>query len=564
MRHFRRFSRNYFRQMLTLSVGVLLLLCMVTSVVFFSSARNSTMKTMESLEIERTADLLRQADIFMSRFVSTNTVFSSLNIPYEQIDFSVPNYWTRTVFNRMIMSHENANNYTYNIDIILNGISTKPSTVPHERTLGKYSVFTIYTAAESVWPYYFDLTSFKRNGSESVTMTISAYHLSKQFLHYGDTERMDYLLLSDGTVLLSNSRNAFFSNIETVQPELWNQVLSDDTTLHTYGKYYASVSQPDKYGFRMLSLVDKNVYSPRYNSMLMQVAVMSLALLMMAVLISVFLTVRFYRPIGNMVKLLRTYIPEDLRDYENEIAFINQNVSKYVAKSREQESILPQTISGIQEAQAASMQHQINSHFLFNTLENIKAISISEMGIDNEIENSIMLLNNIIRESILQKNVIVSLAHEIHLADSYLQLMQIRFPGVQISWDIDESLLNCSVFKFSMQPVLENCFTHAFKSKTDKDRCITIEIRRFGEDFTIGICDNGCGIDEKTMRYLNELLIAGDESVSPRSVGIHNIQKRITAVFGKDYGITISSSPEKTTVSIRYPVTELRENESQR
>ncbi len=87
-----------------------------------------------------------------------------------------------------------------------------------------------------------------------------------------------------------------------------------------------------------------------------------------------------------------------------------------------------------------------------------------------------------------------SLAHEIHLADSYLQLMQIRFPGVQIQWDLDESLMDYSMFQFFLQPVLENCFIHAFKSTSKKEKQISILIRREGEDFVISICDNGCGI----------------------------------------------------------------------
>ena len=60
---------------------------------------------------------------------------------------------------------------------------------------------------------------------------------------------------------------------------------------------------------------------------------------------------------------------------------------------------MPQTLTQLHNAQTAVLQHQINSHFLFNTLENIKTISVTELGIDNEVENCIMLLNTIIREA---------------------------------------------------------------------------------------------------------------------------------------------------------------------
>ena len=548
------YARHYFRQMLFLTIGVLLALCVLFTGILYTSASNSMLKNIAGEEMDRTEELLRKADIYMSQFVSNNTVFSGLNIPYEQTDVSA-NYWTHTIYDRMIWSHVNSDSYTQNIDVILNGQSTYPSPIVHQRTLGKYSVFTIYTEEKPAWPYYFDLTSVKRSGAESVTITVSAYHLSKELFSWKDETRRDYLLLSDGTILLANEKTAYFSNIDEIYPGILKKTNSEEGGLLEYGDYLYILSQPDKYGFRMLSMVENGTYTQQYQSVIFQTLAMSLVLWMMAILLSCFLVIRFYRPIRDMVNLLKTYIPEDLENYESEIAFLNQNISKYMEKGRKLEVVLPQTISQMQEAQAASMQHQINSHFLFNTLENIKAISITELGIDNQIENCIVLLNTIIRESVIQKNAIVSLSDEIHLADSYLKLMQIRFPGVQIHWSVDESLLTCQVFKFTLQPILENCFIHAFKNRTGGEKRIDIQAAYQGDDFVIRVCDNGCGIDAKTLERLKSILDMNGGEEGGSSVGIRNIQRRITVVFGPKYGITLHSTPEETVVEIRYPVT---------
>lgn len=549
------YARHYFRQMLLLTIAVLLALCVLFTGILYANASKSMLKNIAGEEAERTNELLRKAGIYMGQFVANNTVFNGLNIPYEQTDVSA-NYWTRTIYDRMIWSHVNSDSYTQNIDVMLNGRSTYPSPVAHERTLGKYSVFVIYTEEEPAWPYYFDLTSAKRNGVESVTLTVSAYHLSKELFNWKDGTHRDYLLLSDGTVLLANEKTAYFINIEEIFPGILEEAAAEEEGPLKYGDYRYILSRPDKYGFRMLSMVEKGTYTQQYRNVILQTLVMSLILWGMAILLSCFLVIRFYRPIRDMVNLLKTYIPEDLQDYENEIAFLDQNVSKYVEKGRELEVVLPQTIARMQEAQAASMQHQINSHFLFNTLENMKAISIAELGIDNQIENCIVLLNTIIRESVLQKNAIVSLSDEIHLADSYLKLMQIRFPGVQIRWSVDESLLTCRVFKFTLQPVLENCFIHAFKSRIGGEKRIDIQAEHYEDGFVIRVCDNGCGIDGKTLERLKSILDANGGEDGGSSVGIRNIQKRITVVFGPKYGITLYSTPEKTVVEIRYPVTE--------
>ena len=106
-----------------------------------------------------------------------------------------------------------------------------------------------------------------------------------------------------------------------------------------------------------------------------------------------------------------------------------------------------------------------------------KAISIAELGMKNEVETSILLLNTIMREGVFQKKIFVSLAHELHLAKCYLELMFLRFADVEVKWSLDESLSQCQVFKFSLQPVLENCFSHAFKGSLGRQKMI--QNRRF-------------------------------------------------------------------------------------
>ena len=60
------------------------------------------------------------------------------------------------------------------------------------------------------------------------------------------------------------------------------------------------------------------------------------------------------------------------------------------------------------------------------------------------------------------------------------------------------------------------------------------------------------------MTQLQHHLDVADEPEIAHSVGMYNIQKRITAVFGQNYGVTVSSNAEGTTVDICYPVTEAR------
>ena len=548
----RLYSRRYLKRILLLTTSLLMILCVIFIMILYINSYHSSKKSITEYEAQRTENLLFQTDYYWRMLESLSNNFANLNISYENLELSV-NSQARTVFNAMLKSHMSANKYIQNIDVEIRNHSMSPSSILHERELGDFSFFTVYTEDATNWPYYFDLIADLSPAPNKVITTVSGYYLSKQLFTSDDEERLDYLLTDDGTILLTNRKSAFFQNINDLYPGIFStQEKGAKEHIQTFEEYYYTFSEVDKYGFQVLSMVPKQTYTHQYTTLLLQTLLMSGLLLLIAVLISFFLTDRFYRPINNMVTLLRTYIPDDLQEYENEIAYIHENIAKYVTKGKNTEAQLSQSLSQLHNAQTAVLQYQINNHFLFNTLANIKAISVAELGADNEVENCIILLNTIIREGILQKTHIVPLSHELHLAKCYLELMQLRFPDVESIFTVDETLLDCSVFKFSLQPILENCFFHAFKG--DIGRAKQIQISVFSKDSNLVICikDNGLGLDDESLK---QLLIADTESDQPHHVGVDNVHKRITTVFGEDYGITIESNPPGTTVTIRYPVT---------
>jgi len=547
-------SRRFFMQILALTVSLLLILCILFVSILYVNSRKSTAKTIFQTESERNAELLRQSDIYFSQLIAVGSSFVNLTVPYESLTSS-ETLWTRNVFDAMLESHINSNSYISSIDVEINGISLYPSKISHDKYLGDFYIFKIFGPSTPSWPYQFDLTS--KNGIQfnQVTLTLNGYLLSKQIFTYDSKERQEFLLTSDGTIMLTNQKNSFFENINDILPYIdLSKSSTSKQALGVYENYYYVLSEPDKYNFRILSLVPKSFYSSQYTTITLQTILMSGCLFLLAIFISLFLSARFYRPIKKTIALLQTYIPDNLHEYENEIVYIHQNIAKYASKENAFNSAVPTALSRIQNAQTAVLQYQINSHFLFNTLENIKALSISELGMNNEIETSILLLNTIIREGVFQKKIIVPLSHELHLAKCYLELMLLRFSDINVFWSVDEHLSECQVFKFSLQPVLENCFAHAFRSSLPRQKTIHIKVCRNEEDFSIFVHDNGLGMDSETIRNLERIINSPEESTTANHVGIQNIHKRITDTFGQNYGIRITTSTPGTTVEIRYPL----------
>ncbi len=61
--------------------------------------------------------------------------------------------------------------------------------------------------------------------------------------------------------------------------------------------------------------------------------------------------------------------------------------------------------------------------------------------------------------------------------------------SVEVEREMDKSFIPFN----TLQPLVENCFKHGFKDRTNALK-IKIEIRRDGSDLMIKVIDDGCGI----------------------------------------------------------------------
>ena len=241
-----------------------------------------------------------------------------------------------------------------------------------------------------------------------------------------------------------------------------------------------------------------------------------------------------------------------LQNYEDELSFITSSIQQYGQLIEQGSPSVLQRLTKLQEKQVAVQQYQIRTHFLFNALESIKVMFIEEIGSGNEIESSIVLLNEMISQS-MEMAFIIPLSSEIRITRDYLGLMAIRFPGIQVSWSLDDSLLACRVFKFSMQPILENCYKHAFV-RGAQDRRIDVSVFSRGRDLILRIADNGCGVDPRVLQRLNAMLRAGRMDDYEGHIGLFNVQSRIQLLFGSEYGVFFLPAEQGSCVEIRYPL----------
>jgi LytS/YehU family sensor histidine kinase len=184
-----------------------------------------------------------------------------------------------------------------------------------------------------------------------------------------------------------------------------------------------------------------------------------------------------------------------------------------------------------QDAQLRALRYQINPHFLFNTLNSLSSLVLTQRT--DTAERMIMNLSTFFRTTLsADPTADVSLEEEIKLQRLYLDIEQIRFPDrLRVEVDVPEALLGARVPVLLLQPVVEN----AVKYGVARSRApVTLRITAFEEAgrLNIRVHDDG----EVEAEPLDE--------ESSTGVGMRNVCDRLVARYGNQAGCFHGADPE--------------------
>lgn len=199
------------------------------------------------------------------------------------------------------------------------------------------------------------------------------------------------------------------------------------------------------------------------------------------------------------------------------------------------------------------LQNQINSHFIYNTLNNIQWLA--QAGRTQDVIDTVQALDLLLRGLSHSTDDLVTLEEELTYCEAYLRAQEIRFGELfSFSFDVDPLLLQMKVPKFILQPIVENSIYHGFIDGERASGMIEVAVRRRGPRIDINVYDDGAGIEKRRIRDV----LKNEHKSSSRYMGVAmgNINRRIKLLCGREYGIGIDSIlGEYTNVQITLPIT---------
>ena len=198
-----------------------------------------------------------------------------------------------------------------------------------------------------------------------------------------------------------------------------------------------------------------------------------------------------------------------------------------------------------QKMEKKLLQSQINPHFLYNTLDSIIWMIRSE-EYDGAGE-MVSLLAKFFRTSLSQGKDMIPLEKELEHATSYLAIQNIRFKDkFEFHVDADQELLKYFCPKLSIQPLLENAIYHGMEGMYE-DGEIEIRVYEKDGDIKIDVSDNGPGMTQEKIDYIMHNKVVSSRRGS--GIGLCNVNERIQLIYGKNYGITLSSELDEGTIA---------------
>ena len=194
--------------------------------------------------------------------------------------------------------------------------------------------------------------------------------------------------------------------------------------------------------------------------------------------------------------------------------------------------------SQIKAAELSALRSQVNPHFLFNSLNSLRALVRIN---PKDAYNAVNQLSQFLRGSLRAGQLItVTLKQELESVEAYVALETLRFEDrLRFHKEIDTNLLDTHVPPMCLQHLVENAIKYG----------VAPHIK--GGDIYVKIFKQG---DRVVINVKNPGKIATESSIGSTKVGQENIRKRLELLHGENAQTLLIESEDQVIAQISIPL----------
>jgi two-component system LytT family sensor kinase len=190
----------------------------------------------------------------------------------------------------------------------------------------------------------------------------------------------------------------------------------------------------------------------------------------------------------------------------------------------------------VKEAELHALKSQINPHFLFNSLNSISSLTMTDPA---KAQEMVINLSNLMRYSLKHdQNEKVTLEQELNNNKLYLNIEKVRF-GSKLNpiFEVDSKCLKASIPNMILQPLYENAIKYGVYEATEPVDIITI--CKCNEDVLEIVIKNS--YDPDVLKKKGE------------GIGLRNIRDRLEIIYGNPLLLKLKDNKKEFTVTLTIP-----------
>lgn len=307
------------------------------------------------------------------------------------------------------------------------------------------------------------------------------------------------------------------------------------------GRYLVASTGLEDYGMTLVCYLNTSPYTHSLHSFYVASAVIMLCSLILALLVGIMLTIPLVSPIRSLVSAMEQAERGNLdirveksaiREMESLNAEFNEMLTQIQLLMRKNE----EEKDKVRDAERKALEAQMNPHFLFNTLNVIRALA--RIHRQSDIEEITIRLGRLLRYAVDNRESTETLENSFLMVESYLGIQKVRFADrLDAECHMDPELAGVITPKLIIQPLVENAICHGLQPKLGPWK-LSINARRSGGRVVISVCDNGVGFDAGPYQDMENFADSGH-------TGMYNVYKRLEIYYGNKAEFKVQSEPGK-------------------
>lgn len=315
-------------------------------------------------------------------------------------------------------------------------------------------------------------------------------------------------------------------------------------------------------GLIVFSIVPNNVLSQGMESMFIVMLGIYAFVIAIAVILSVYFSNRFTRPIKIISKAMTGFDGTDFTqtvslNTNTELDQIGQSYNEMLVNIEELLDAIKKKERDLRNSELDTLISQINPHFLYNTLDTI--YMLARMNGEETTMKMIHALSKYLRLSLSKGKDIVSVGDELENVKSYMEIQQIRNENLfkyEIECQVNEE--KTYILKLILQPLVENAIKHGFCEIYEGGQ-IRIDVREEREGLEFRVFNSGLPMKQEIADKINALNHSDLSEVNEcfpdqrRGYGIANIITRLRLKYGEDVRFEYQVEENGTTCIIWIP-----------